>query len=126
MLDFPADVPTLLSLVLAIAAFAFAIRTSNEMARLRRRLEAMEQQLAPPAAISAMPPPIPSRDDELVGASPVAPDQTPEAAAEAITTGAPEHASRPEPAESPPSDTGPMPPPLAPAEPGFEERIGTR
>jgi uncharacterized membrane protein len=126
MLDSPADVPTLLSLVLAIAAFAFAVRTSNEMARLRRRLEAMEQQPAPPAAISAMPPPIPSRDDELAGASPVAPDQTPEAAAEAITTGAPEHASRPEPAEPPSSDTRPMPPPLAPAEPGFEERIGTR
>jgi len=127
MFDSPADVVTLLTLVLAIAAFAFAVRTSNEMARLRRRLEAIEQRPEPPAAIGVMPPPIPPRDVEPTSASALAPETiTAEPAAETITTDAPEPIKAPEPAEPPPGQTSAAPPPLAPAEPGFEERIGTR
>ena len=126
MFDSPADVVTLLTLVLAIAAFAFAVRTSNEMARLRRRLEAIEQRPEAPAAISAMPPPIPPHDVEPDTASALAPETIPAApAAETITTEAPEPVNASEPAEPPPGQTTATPP-LAPPSPGFEERIGTR
>ena len=127
MFDSPADALTPLTLILAIAAFAFAVRTSNEMARLRHRLEAIEQRPAPAAAAGAMPPPLPWRDEEPASASVGAPDRTPaEAAAETVASEAPGHLGPPEPAEPPPSETGATPPPLAPAEPGFEERLGTR
>src|SRR5262249_4974661 len=109
----------------AIAAFAFAVRTSNEMAGLRRRLEAMEQRpVAAPAPTSAMPPPLPSRNDEPASTAAMAPDQaTVEAAPDTTTAGEGPQRPAPEPASG---DTGAAPPPLAPAEPGFEERIGTR
>ena len=127
MFDSPADVVTLLTLVLAIAAFAFAVRTSNEMARLRRRLEAIEQRPAATAATSATPPPIPLREAEPASAAAAAADKAQaEAAAATITTEAPEPIKAPEAAEPPPSQAAAAPPPLAPAEPGFEERIGTR
>ena len=127
MFDSPADVVTLLTLVLAIAAFAFAVRTSNKMARLRRRLEAIEQRPAATAATSATPPPIPLREAEPASAAAAAADKAQaEAAAATITTEAPEPIKAPEAAEPPPSQAAAAPPPLAPAEPGFEERIGTR
>jgi uncharacterized membrane protein len=126
MFDSPADVLTLLTLILAIAAFAFAIKTSNEMTRLRHRLEAIEQRPAAAAAASAIPPPIPSHDEQPASATAGAPGEaTAEAAPETVASKAPD-VSAPEPAKTPPSDTAATPPPLAPAEPGFEERIGTR
>ncbi|HTO63058.1 MAG TPA: DUF2339 domain-containing protein [Bradyrhizobium sp.] len=125
MFDSPADAMTFLTLVLAIAAFAFAVRTSNEMARLRRRLEAIEQRPEAPTAISAMPPPIPSRDAEPTGAAARAPETiSAEPAAETITIETPGPIKAAEPAE--PRQATATPPPLAPAAPGFEERIGTR
>jgi uncharacterized membrane protein len=126
MFDSPADLLTLVTLILAIAAFAFAVRTSREMTRLRHRLEVIEQRPAPAAATSATPPPLPSRDDEQpASTAATAPDRaTAEAAPETIATAAPEEVGVPEPPEPPPGET--TPPPLAPAEPGFEERLGTR
>src|SRR5262249_44994661 len=105
MFDSPADVIGLFTLGLAIAAFAFAVRTANEQAGPRRRLEAMEQRpVAAPAPTSAMPPPLPSRNDEPASTAAMAPDQaTVEAAPDTTTADEGTQSPAPEPASG---DTG--------------------
>ena len=103
---------TLLSLVIAIIALVFARKASDQAARLRARLDAIETT-TPTAAKGATPPMLP-------------PDF------ERSTAPSPGRAAGPQPAPAgivgaaPPPETTAAPPPLPPAEPGIEERIGTR
>ncbi len=55
MFDSPID---LITLVIAVAAFAFARKAQEQVARLRERLETLEANGATPAARPA-PPPLP-------------------------------------------------------------------
>jgi len=121
MFDSPYD---FVALLIAIVAFIFARKAINQAATLRARLDAMEaawearlvrppltplqefeQTLAPsaPGIAAERPPTI----DETYPAAPVADHKT---AAPSAASGGP----------------AAMPPPLPQAEPGFEERIGTR
>ncbi len=121
MFDSPYD---FFALLIAIAAFIFARKAINQAAMLRARLDAVEAAwearlarppltpLQQPEQTPATPPPgiaaePPATIDTTEPAPPVADDKT---AAPDVTAG------------GPPA----MPPPLPPAEPGFEERIGTR
>jgi uncharacterized membrane protein len=108
MFDSPFD---LITLVIAIAAFAFARRAQEQAARLRERLDALETTGVPPAARS-VPPPLPPFEKAPPSAPAGASEPAPAMAAEAA----------PPEAEAPASAA---PPPL-PDQAGFEERIGTR
>jgi uncharacterized membrane protein len=107
MLDSPLE---LLTLVIAIAAFAFARKAREQVTLLRERLDAL---VAAGAATEARPAPPPLPQFEAAPPSaPTAPEPAPD-------IGEPETA--PQAAEAAAS-----PAPPSPAEPGFEERIGTR
>ena len=110
MFDSPID---LITLVVAIAAFVFARKAQEQAARLRERLDALEATGVTPAVRSA-PPPL----QRFEQAPPSAPTAAPEPAP---ATAEPETAT-------PEVETAASaaPPSLPPAEPGFEERIGTR
>src|SRR6516165_2799607 len=97
------------SLVIAIAAFAFARRAYEQAARLRARLDAIEATTST-AAKGPMPPPLPQQLERTAAPAPgfAAPQPVP---ADPVR---------------PPHVTAATPAPLLPAEPGFEERIGTR
>src|SRR5581483_6587665 len=102
----------LFSVVLAIVALVIARKALNEAASLRASLQALEARglQVPSAPLAPTEEPIPTRLPEAV--SPPAPVDA------AIS-----------PRESPPSHetlAPAQPPPLPSAEPGFEERIGTR
>jgi uncharacterized membrane protein len=104
---------TLLSLVIAIMALVFARKASDQAARLRARLDAIEATTSA-AAKGAMPPPLPPDFERPTASAPgsaAGPQPTP--AATEVTA-------------PPPDATTATPPPPLPAEPGFEERIGTR
>jgi len=112
------------SLLVAIVAFIVARKALNQAAILRARLDAMDaaawqaRPVTPPLA------PIETPEQTPATASPgVAPEHpATAAAAESIAPVAPEQ-------DTPARDAAgaaAMPPPLPPAEPGFEERIGTR
>ncbi len=110
MFDSPID---LITLVIAIAAFAFARKAQEQVARLRERLDALEATGATTAARPA-PPPLPQFEPAPPSAPAAAPDPAP---------------AMSEPDTAPPeaeAATGAAPPPSPPAEPGFEERLGTR
>ena len=109
MFDSPID---LITLVIAVAAFAFARKAQEQVARLRERLETLEASGVAPAAQPA-PPPLP----QVEQAPPTLPAAAPEPAPAMATEAAPPQT------EAAPSAP---PPPLPPAEAGFEERIGTR
>jgi uncharacterized membrane protein len=109
MFDSPID---LITLVIAVAAFAFARKAQEQVARLRERIEALEANGATPAA-RPMPPPLPQFEPAPPSAPAAAPEPAPAMEAEAAPPEAEAAASAP-------------PPPLPPAEAGFEERIGTR
>ena len=109
MSDFSFD---FFSLVIAVVAFIFARKAFNQVGVLRARLDALE---ALAAATMATPPPLPAQQ------APIAPS-----AADDTRVATPEEDSpsiQPGPA---PQETAEMPPPLPQAQPGFEERIGTR
>jgi uncharacterized membrane protein len=108
MLDSPFE---LISLVIAIAAFAFARKAIEQVARLRERLDALETTSV--AAARPVPPPLPQFEETPPPAPTVAPEPAPAMATEAAPPEAEAAASAP-------------PPPLPPVEAGFEERIGTR
>jgi uncharacterized membrane protein len=109
------------SLIIAIVALIVARKAFNQAASLRARLEQVEaaSAAAPSPIPGSMPPPLaPLQELEqtLATASPgIAADQ-PTASAEPITPIA----------ENAASGATTMPPPPPPADPGFEERIGTR
>ena len=105
-----------IAFVVAVVALIVAIRSINQAASLRARIEALETAARTMAATSAAPPPLPQ--PEPPQAAP-APTETVSTTTEAAPPIAPEPA---------PEATGPeMAPPRVPeAQPGFEERIGTR
>ncbi|MDO9564920.1 MAG: DUF2339 domain-containing protein, partial [Bradyrhizobium sp.] len=115
MFDLPFD---FFSLVIAIVALIFARKAFNQVAVLRARLDLMETQ-TPVARAIAVPPPLPAHE------APVAPSPSDRIRIETTEEEAP--SIQPAPAPSPASDRpASAPPPLPPAQPGFEERIGTR
>jgi uncharacterized membrane protein len=106
------------ALLIALVAFLFARKALDQAAMLRARLDAIEAAAwqAKPVA----PPPLEAH--EQTTASPgVAPEQPATAAeAESVVPAADDKIAAPN------DDAGAMPPPPPQAEPGFEERIGTR
>ncbi|WP_291865899.1 DUF2339 domain-containing protein [Bradyrhizobium sp.] len=113
MFDLPFD---FFSLVVAIVALIIARKAFNQVAGLRARLDLMEA-VRPGTTAAAAPPPLP------VTQAPVAPS-----ASDQTRIGITEEEARPiQPAATSQAATGmPRPPPLPPARPGFEERVGTR
>jgi uncharacterized membrane protein len=113
------------ALVIAIAALIFARKAINgqaglheELARLRARLETIEDMGLRSRPAPSLPPPLQRPQEPAPAPSPAI---APEPAA-AVETEAPRHAA---------GDTAAMPPPLPPAQPvvdqpGFEEQLGTR
>jgi uncharacterized membrane protein len=111
------------SLAASIVAFVFARKALDQIAELRARLAAME---AAASQARPVPPPL----------SPLQPfEQTPATSSPAVAAAAPATATEPiavaaddETAAVTASSGGTtaMPPPLPQAQPGFEERIGTR
>ncbi len=116
MFDLPFD---FFSLVVAIVALIFARKAFNQVAVLRARLDLMEILASSATVTRPAPPALPAHK------APVAPS-----AADTIrieTTEAEAPPLQPAAARQPDSDMpASAPPPLPPAQPGFEERIGTR
>ncbi|MGX9426823.1 MULTISPECIES: DUF2339 domain-containing protein [Bradyrhizobium] len=111
--------------VIAIVAFAFALKSMNEVAALRMRLEALEGANAAAIRPASPPPLVPEHEPEPTRAtSPPAAVTPPPLPPEAIQA-APAKAEQ---AAEPDAPTGapPAPPPPPPTQPGFEETIGTR
>jgi len=119
MFDSPFD---FFSLVIAIVAFIFARKAFNQAAMLRSRLDAIEA--TGPQARPVPPPPTPL-EQTLAASSPGVAAEQPAAVADAESI-----APVAEDQTAAPTDTvggaTATPPPLPPAGPGFEERIGTR
>jgi len=118
MFDSP---PDFFSLVIAIAALIFARKAYVDASRLRARLDAMEAQAGAGAGATTsapIPPPLPTGEtvETAPRVQPAAAEWTPVA-----VTPVPVEAHA---AVAPEADT--PAPPLPLAEPGFEERIGTR
>jgi uncharacterized membrane protein len=110
MFDSPID---LITLVIAVAAFAFARKAHEQVGRLRERLDALEAA-GITAAARSVPPPVPQFEQ----APPSAPAATPEPAPAMAEPEMPPAAAE--------AAASTAPPPLLPVEAGFEERIGTR
>jgi uncharacterized membrane protein len=102
-------------LVIAVAAFIFARKAFNQTAALRARLDSMEALASSTAATRAMPPPLPAQETPPIASAA-------SASAEVVEETAPP----PRPAAPPPIAGIPVAAPVAQAQPGFEERIGTR
>jgi uncharacterized membrane protein len=114
MLDSPFD---LLTLAIAIVAFIVALKAMNQVAALRARLDAIGPTAGP--AIPVPPPLPPLHDQGSIASPPIAAAPVPSGPQQIATPGP---ASVPDPAD----DRTAVPPPLPPAAPGFEERLGTR
>ena len=115
MFDLPFD---FFSLAIAIVGLIVARKAFDQIAVLRARLDLLETLASPAAATSAAPPPLPAHEP------PVAPSAADQIRVETTEAEAPpiQPATEPQPASEMPE----LPPPLPPAEPGFEERLGTR
>jgi uncharacterized membrane protein len=113
MFDSP---PDFFSLIIAIAALIFARKAYVDAKRLRARLDAMEAATAPVA--TPAPPPLPQYEP-APATQPDLPAEPPAIPAEI----APAMSASGDSTAAPPPTT---PPPPAQADPGFEERIGTR
>jgi uncharacterized membrane protein len=107
-------------IALAVVALIVAIRSFNQASELRMRIEALEAAArSMPARPVAAPPPLPPQESPRPAAAPVESVSTTTETAPPI---APEPVPQAVPAMSlPPADSSPPP-----AQPGFEERIGTR
>jgi uncharacterized membrane protein len=105
---------------IAVVALIVAIRAFNQASALRERVYALERATDRPAT-SAAPPPIPTTAQATAA---------PQAEAASAATEAPSITPEPEPqsgtAMPPPISPAPPPRPQPEAQPGFEERIGTR
>jgi uncharacterized membrane protein len=119
MFDSPFD---FFALVIAIVAFIFARKAFNQAAMLRARLDAIEATGLP---ARPGPPPLEALGQTLAASSPgVAAEQPATVAnAEPVAPVAEDQTAAPKSAVGGSTVT---PPPLPPAGPGFEERIGTR
>jgi len=98
------------ALAVAVVALIVAIKAFNQVGLLRARLDALQ---APAVA----PPPIPAYE------SPIAPPTAAETPTDTTTAASPPIPPEPAPQAAPEM---PAPPPLPQAQPGFEERLGTR
>src|SRR5712672_4114645 len=98
------------ALAVAVVALIVAIKAFNQVGLLRARLDALQ---APAVA----PPPIPAYE------SPIAPPTAAETPTGTTTASSPPIQPEPAPQAAPEM---PAPPPLPQAQPGFEERLGTR
>ncbi|MDE5442960.1 DUF2339 domain-containing protein [Bradyrhizobium sp. CSA207] len=119
MFDDPFNV---LAALFAIAAFLVAIKASNQVTELRRRLSSLEATLQAQRPIQ--PPPVPLPEQVLTTTAAAAP---PPLAPEAEPVSPPPLVT--DPVTPPPIETSTdniAPPPVPAAEPGFEERLGTR
>lgn len=108
----------------AVVALVVAIRSFNQSAALRERVDALEVMVA--RAAVTPPPPLPREEPSRPAA---APSETVSTTSEAAPSIAPEPIPRVGPSmalDSEPATGLPPPPPLPQAQPGFEERIGTR
>ena len=109
------------ALLVAITALVIARKTLNQIAALRARLDAVEA-IAPPARPSPAPLQVPK---PTLAPSPQQPAATIEPAPvqREAQPGTTDHV---EARNDGPRVTAATPPPLSPASPGFEERVGTR
>src|SRR3984957_11418583 len=110
------------SLLISLVAFFFARKALDQAAILRVRLDSIEAAAWQPKPVTPSPAPLEAHEQTPATASPgVAPEQPAVAAeAESVVPAADDKTA------APADDAGAMPPPLPQAEPGFEERIGTR
>src|SRR5580692_5137854 len=108
------------ALLIALVAFLFARKALDQAAMLRARLDAIEAAAWQAKAVT--PAPLEAHEQNPAAAPPgVAPEQSAVASeAESVVPAADDKTA------APGDDAGAMPPPLPQAEPGFEERIGTR
>src|ERR1700756_3668139 len=113
MFDSP---PDFFSLIIAIAALIFARKAYVDAKRLRARLDAMGAAAAPVATPAPLPLP---QHDPAPAPQPDLPAEPPAIPAEI----APAMSASGDSTAAPPPTT---PPPPSQADPGFEERIGTR
>ncbi|UPK33709.1 DUF2339 domain-containing protein [Bradyrhizobium sp. 186] len=120
MFDAPFDV---LAVMLAIAAFLIALKASNQAAELRRRLGSLEAMLQAPRLIQPPPMPLPEQVPTPATAAAAPPPLAPEAEPAPSPTLVTDHVTPP-PIETSTDDVAP--PAVPAAEPGFEERLGTR
>ena len=104
------------ALAVAVVALIVAIKAINQVALLRARLELFETLRQAAAATPAAPPPLPRHE------APAAPSITEEIRTETVDAAPP---IQPEPAAQATPEM-PAPPSLPQAQPGFEERLGTR
>ena len=104
------------ALAVAVVALIVAIKAINQVALLRARLELFETLRQAAAATPAVPPPLPRHE------APAAPSITEEIRTETVDAAPP---IQPEPAAQATPEM-PAPPSLPQAQPGFEERLGTR
>lgn len=107
--------------VIAVVAFAFALKAMNQVAALRTRLDALESANAA-AARPVSAPPLAPRPEPTPATSPAAMAMPPPLPPEAIQA-APATAGQ---AAEPDAPAGAPPAPPPPTQPGFEETIGTR
>lgn len=119
--DAPFDV---FAVMFAIAAFLIAIKASNQATELRRRLgslEAMLQATRPiqPPPLMPVPEQAPTPAASAAAPPPLAPEAEPAPPPPLVTDEV-----TPPPLEASAADVAP--PPVPAAEPGFEERLGTR
>ncbi|NOJ38311.1 DUF2339 domain-containing protein [Bradyrhizobium australiense] len=110
------------SLVIAIVALIFARKAMNQVAELRQRLEAM--QATPATAAAAVPPPLTPFEAFEQSLPPASTEATPMPPPIATDTDSITPAASREMAEQ--AASGAPPPPLPPADRGFEETVGTR
>ena len=108
------------ALLIALVAFLFARKALNQAAMLRARLDAIEAAAWQARPVTPSPAPLEVHEQTLAAASPGVVAEQPAAVSE-IESVAPVADIA-----APSDDAGAMPPPLPQAEPGFEERIGTR
>jgi uncharacterized membrane protein len=114
------------AMAIAIVALIVARKTFNQAATLRARLDAIEamgfqaRPVPPPLAAPAVPEPIPATSSPDIAA-----DQPEDRAGAEPAQPEPITRDQPATADAAAGATA-MPPPLPPAQPGFEERIGTR
>src|SRR5262245_2305070 len=108
-------------IALAVVALIVAIRSFNQASELRMRIEALEAAArSMPARPVPAPPPLPPQEPARPAAAPV---ESVSATTETAPPIAPEPVPQAVPAMSlPPADSSQPPS----AQPGFEERIGTR
>ncbi|MEK9279202.1 DUF2339 domain-containing protein [Bradyrhizobium sp. ISRA442] len=119
MFDAPFDV---FAVMLAVAAFLIAIKTSNQATELRRRLSRLEAALQGQRPVQ--PPPLMPFQEEASAPGEATPEPPPIAPGAELAPPLVADAAAPLPLE--PSADAPPPLPTAPATPGFEERLGTR